>query len=102
MTDNVMQNAPRKFAFNPAVKTLQFRAWAWCQTHGTDLTAAELAAELDVPAERLRRVLRDETWARALRTSNLDMTHRPRHEAGFVREAVEIGRRLDPAISDDE
>lgn len=70
MTSNVNHVESQKEIFNPAVKALQFRAWQHCQTFGTDMTVGELAAAIDADPARLRRVLRDEVWAKSLRSSS--------------------------------
>lgn len=59
--------------FNPTMKALQFRAWAHCQTHGTNMTIEDLASALDAPPARLRRALRDERWSKHLRTATMDL-----------------------------
>lgn len=83
---------PRHQLFNASVKALQFEAWRYCQDHGTDMTTEQLAERLDVPAARLRRVLRDEQWSRALRVSRLDLSIRPQFEAGHAAQAAEFAR----------
>jgi hypothetical protein len=60
--------APKRQATrNPAVLALRFRALAKFKALAQPMTYAGLAAALDVPERRLRRALRDERWARALR-----------------------------------
>ncbi|SEN87522.1 hypothetical protein SAMN04489859_102036 [Paracoccus alcaliphilus] len=61
-----------RMSFNPTVKTMQFRAWAYCQTHGTNFTIEDLAETLNVQPTRLRRALRDERWSKHLRSSVLE------------------------------
>ena len=93
MTSTVTQNLNHR-PFNPTTKALQFRAWQIAQREGGNVTRAEIAAELGECPRRIGRVLRDEKWADTLRVTAMDLTDRPRHEAGFVHEASEIAGRL--------
>lgn len=77
MTNNVNHNENRKRAFDPAVKILQFQAWQHCQAFGTDMTVTELADALGAEPARLRRVLRDERWAKSLRSSSHEQPFQP-------------------------
>ncbi|UFM64218.1 hypothetical protein LOS78_01725 [Paracoccus sp. MA] len=85
--------------FNPKTRTLQFRAWQIAQREGGNVTREQIAAELGIEMSRMIRLLRDEKWASALRTSRLDLNDRPRHEVGFVREAEDFARQLGAVLA---
>ncbi len=93
MTSTVTQNVCHR-PFNPTTKALQFRAWQIAQREGGNVSREQIAAEMGECPRRIARVLRDEKWAGALRVTTLDLTDRPRHEAGFAREAADIADRL--------
>lgn len=66
---------------NPRTLALRYRAYVICRAHDGNLTAAQLAEAMDVPEPRLRRALRGEKWAMALRSSTLDMPIKPEFQA---------------------
>lgn len=93
MTSTVTQNLNHR-PFNPTTKALQFRAWQIAQREGGNVTREQIATEMGECPRRIGRVLRDEKWADTLRVTAMDLTDRPRHEAGFAHEASEIAGRL--------
>lgn len=75
---------------NPRTLALRYRAYVICRAHDGNLTAAQLAEAMDVPEPRLRRALRGEKWAMALRSSTLDVPIKPEFQgsAGFEDQIV--------------
>lgn len=72
---------------NPKTVAIRFRAYRHCLNNGADMTTADLATALDVPHSRLQRALAGEQWARALRTSRLDIPTRPEFDGAAQFEA---------------
>lgn len=64
---------------NPRMTALRFRAWQISQAHDGNLTMAQLAQMLDVSSRSLGAALRGQKWARALRSSALDMPIKPEY-----------------------